>query len=321
MLEESASFWTDIKNYEERLAQDPDSHLFARLAEVYLKVGLVDDALHAARQGLARHPGYIAGQRALALACHVKGLQSECLEALEKVTTALPEDGDAQKMLGRLLSSMGSMEAAIRAFRTALVFNPDDMECRVELEALERSVLPFMTDAIPDDDAALSGSGTADDKMDAEFGAFEDEAGETEEVIEAAEVLDLDELDLLEPEEDGNIAAGPVAAGMAPHDPLFTSTLAELYLQQGFNENALEIYHKLLANDPGNAGLRTRIAELEGRAATDSGKTSGKESAFGLALNETSPAASVAPLLDTEERAVAILEEWLDNLGRMKGCR
>lgn len=50
-MQDSASFWTDIKNLEEQLAKSPDSFCFARLSDVYLKVGLVDDALHVARQG------------------------------------------------------------------------------------------------------------------------------------------------------------------------------------------------------------------------------------------------------------------------------
>ena len=50
-MQQGASFWADIKHLEERLAQDPKSYLFARLADVYLKVNLIDDALHTARQG------------------------------------------------------------------------------------------------------------------------------------------------------------------------------------------------------------------------------------------------------------------------------
>jgi len=69
-MQDSESFWTDIKTLEEQLANSPDSFCFARLADVYLKVGLVDDALHTARRGVAKHPCYLSGQRALSLACH-----------------------------------------------------------------------------------------------------------------------------------------------------------------------------------------------------------------------------------------------------------
>jgi len=55
-MRDSASFWTDIKNLEEQLAKNPDSLCFARLSEIYLKTGLIDDALHTARLGVTKHP-------------------------------------------------------------------------------------------------------------------------------------------------------------------------------------------------------------------------------------------------------------------------
>ena len=140
MQQDSGAFWTDIKAYEERLAANPDSFCFARLAEIYLKVGLTDDALHVARKGVAKHPGHIAGQRALAMACHAKGLSAECRTALEQVAAAMPEDNEALKLLGRLYAGSGNESAAIRVLNTALDLNPDDEECRLELEAIERTV-------------------------------------------------------------------------------------------------------------------------------------------------------------------------------------
>ena len=65
MKKKDSSSWSEIKSLDERLAREPDSFCFARLSEIYLKVGLVADALHTARQGVAKHPGYLAGQRAL----------------------------------------------------------------------------------------------------------------------------------------------------------------------------------------------------------------------------------------------------------------
>ena len=53
--------------------------------------------------------------------------------------------------------------------------------------------------------------------------------------------------------------------------PIVTRTLAELYLQQGYIEPALEIYRQLAEREPDDAGLRARISELlavEAKAAT-----------------------------------------------------
>lgn len=238
-MQNSDSFWSDIKNFEGQLAKSPDSLCFARLAEVYLKVGLIDDALHVARLGTSKHPRYLSGQKALALACHAKGANAEALAALELVTEALPEDVASQKLLGRLLAEEGRQEEACQAFRTALEFAPDDAECRIELQALERSLGLSSADADEDD----------------------------EEIIEDLEILD--EIELVEEDdtEDGFPVSEPCeepapVAGLV-HDPLSTGTLAELYVKQGFIHKALEIYRTILADNPGHAATAERVAELE----------------------------------------------------------
>ncbi|MEI7817338.1 MAG: hypothetical protein WCI45_09130, partial [Desulfuromonadales bacterium] len=78
-MQDSASFWTDIKAFEDQLASLPDSFCFAKLSDVYLKVGLIDDALHVARRGCMIHPRYLSGLRALSEACHAKGLDNEAI--------------------------------------------------------------------------------------------------------------------------------------------------------------------------------------------------------------------------------------------------
>ena len=52
-----------------------------------------------------------------------------------------------------------------------------------------------------------------------------------------------------------------VAAGESP--AFVTETMAELYLQQGFHEEALSIYRQLLAQQPNDPALRDRVAALE----------------------------------------------------------
>lgn len=237
-MQDSDSFWSDIKNLEAQLAKSPDSLCFARLAEVYLKVGLIDDALHVARLGTAKHPRYLSGQKALAMACYARGANDEALAALELVAEALPEDVASQKLLGRLLAEEGRQQDARQAFKTALEFAPDDAECRIELQALERSL----------------GVTAADEDED-------EEIIEDLELLEEIEVLDEDGTEdvfaVSESVEETAPAAGPV------HDPLSTGTLAELYVKQGFIHKALEIYRTILADNPGHAATAQRVAELE----------------------------------------------------------
>ena len=329
MQQDSGTFWTDIKAYEERLAENPDSYCFARLAEIYLKVGLTDDALHVARKGVAKYPGHIGGQRALAMACHAKGLAAECRTALEQVAAAMPEDRESMRLLGRLYAGSGNESAAIRVLNTVLDLNPDDEECRLELEVIE-SIKPQAAGArfVPADGMPSD----LEERLDTEFVAFEDE----EELIEDQEILELDENDMFEePSEVGE--EGPERAGSVHHDPLSTTTLAELYVRQGFVSKAIDIYYSILADDPANSGALARIAELSaiGASRREPGEDvaqvapGGTETAEYVAegvLSEPPPAA--AAVADTgiqpqgvSDNALAVLEEWLENIIRIKACR
>jgi tetratricopeptide (TPR) repeat protein len=304
MQHQSASFWADIKNLEERLAQDPDSYLFARLADVYLKVNLIDDALHTARQGVAKFPAYVAGQRALAMACYAKGLAEECREALEAVTNALPDDAEAQKMLARLLVACGDRDAAKKVFRVVLDFYPEDVECCEDLKALESPAqLP-----IEDGGAIVSDESTA--------GLYQP----VEEICdEADEIIDLTEDDIWVEE-----AEAPVFVAPVQHDPLSTVTLAELYVQQGFVSKALEIYRALRDEDPTNSGMQSRIAELEAKdvaPAVDKNILVADESVPVMALQEPSALPPDIPVQGRADEVISTLEGWLDTIRRIKACR
>lgn len=346
MQQDNSSFWTDIKTFEERLANSPDSFCFAKLSEVYLKVGLIDDALHTARQGVAKHPGYLAGQRALAMACHAKGMTNDCLAALKRVTEAIPEDNLSQKLLGRLSCEIGDRDAARLAFRTVLEFVPDDIECQLELESLEQ----------PTGYALSFGSDEADD----------------EEIIEDLEILE--ELDVYEEEESPDSefqfqeSTVQTSESTEPHhDPLSTGTLAELYVSQGFIHKALDIYRAILIDDPANTAVSARVSELEslnvsaeppvydedefledeseefpspvtessamtcGGALVDAhskmqilssyagtGQISHEEAFFDTPTNAVS---TVLPTKGIADNALSTLEGWLENIRRIRSCR
>ena len=331
-MQDSASFWTDIKNLEDQLAKDPDSLCFARLSEVYLKVGLVDDALHAARLGVMKHPRYLSGQRALSLACHAKGLNDEALAALKLVTEALPEDISSQKLFGRLSAEAGARDAACRAFRTALEFAPDDMESRIELESLERS-------------AGMTAS--------AREPLIEDV-----EMLEEIEILEEDQPESEFPSQD-TIPAD--AAPVLHHDPLSTGTLAELYVKQGFIHKALEIYRAILADNPADQIIGERVVELEALESAASELVAEHDDTFEVETEEvpafsmpseefiqetgasTKPEYGAVPGLERQQasenvpgfgngaspvlsegvadNALAALDGWLENIRRIKSCR
>lgn len=54
-----------IEKYREILRRDPNSQVFAALADAYRELGMLADAEKTARHGVERHPSYVSGLVAL----------------------------------------------------------------------------------------------------------------------------------------------------------------------------------------------------------------------------------------------------------------
>ena len=305
MAQEVHSFWTDIKKYEDILLKDPKSYCFAQLSELYRKIGLLDDAIFVANRGIEAHPDYVGGHLALGRAYFDKGQKAISREVLERVVLMTPENYIAQKLLSQLYLEHNDVDLAEMTLHTVLDLNPDDVESRLSLEALSRS------------------GGT-----DAVFkSVIEDEEG-----LEEAEIVDDDLLTLDECTEESPLAS--IAEDNVPdvvgstRDPLTTATLAEIYLAQGFHDQALYIYRELADVSPGNDEIRRRIVEIE--------KLKTETIAVPALPDSTAGVAGKAPqeLLSAEpspyrsfsqesgaDRAVAALEEWLESIERRRACR
>jgi len=301
-MNDSASFRTEINILEEQLSKAPESFCFAALSTLYLRAGLIDVAFRVAQEGVAKHPDYLGGLRALSLACHAKGFNDEALASLKRVTAALPEDIPSQKLLGSLLVEAGDQDAAIQVYRVALEFAPDDQECLLHLESLEKSV------------------GTA-----VPLFMFDEGGAEDEEIIE--------DLEILEEFDEESFETEPLPSETA-QDPLSTVTLAELYVNQGFISKALEIYRAILAENPLDRTIEERLAELE---ALNAGLPESVAESDDYFEDEAVDAAVIAapveeffqaiapapavPLQGMADNALLTLEGWLGNVRRIKACR
>ncbi|MEI6305630.1 MAG: tetratricopeptide repeat protein [Deltaproteobacteria bacterium] len=320
MQNDDSTLLHEMKIYEERLAQNPDSLQFARLAEIYLDAGRLDDALRVAKNGTERYPGYVVGLRVLARICHEKGLLDECFNALEKVTQAFPEDLDSLKMLGRILASQDNYRGAMKIFGMALEFHPDDVECRSELELLERRMIFLPAEAIHNPNHCETSAEEMRTVSKLFAYATENEADEDPEIIDLteADLLEIDLLELDEEEPDTEYCSVVVPGD----DPLATATLADLYVQQGFTDKALEIYSAILAADPDNTEIRSKIAMLENTHTFDSvSAVDGyiiKEEAVQCRLNLGAASADPTLAQSGSNEAIAVLEGWLGNISKLK---
>lgn len=323
MEQEPASFWTEIKKYEDTLAKDPNSYCFAPLAELYRKSGLLDDAITVAQRGVELHPDYVGGHMALGRAYFEKGMKAESRAALEKVVAANPDNLLAQKLLGQLYSDAGEAAAAERAFLKVLSLNPEDLESRIALESLQRTQAPV---AEPEPGGGVFAEPEEGEPAGFAFAEPEviEEAELLEELPEAEKLPELEEEDVYERfafQEEGEDFLPPQKG------PISTLTLAELYIAQGFLKRAMSVYRDLLEADPDNADLKGRIFELKRRIDEDNIKAR-RDALENIAVPEPrdmgKPSAEPAGQAESLPAAVpvasplAILEAWLENIRRRR---
>ena len=65
-------------------------------------------------------------------------------------------------------------------------------------------------------------------------------------------------------------------AALSRAEPVLTETMAELYLRQGHQEDALRVYQALLAQRPADVRLRGRVESIAGGGAREAGRETGE---------------------------------------------
>lgn len=328
MEHDATTFWSDIKKYEDALAKDPGSYCFAPLAELYRKMGLLDEAITVAKKGCDLHPDYVGGHMALGRAFFEKGMKSESKEVLEKVVGFTPDNLMALKILSQIYAENGQNYAAEQTIRMVLAQNPADSESQELLDSLKKSPVQELSVTFETPDSSEGGESPASGAQSCELSL------DDEEIIEDAEIIE--ELTDEEPAEVDFNFTPPGEAFSEPEkddtaegkDPLITVTMAELYVSQGFIKRALTIYRELLDTDPENADWKNRLYELKAAIDEDTaiargdvaaGKTAEADSAqspgqpdFLMSEDEkTLPAAPDTLVLGT-------LEKWLETIRRKR---
>lgn len=144
-----------LYSYLKKYQEDPNSRVFAPLAEAYRKVNRIDEAIEIAREGLKIHPGFIGGRVALARALFDKQLYDEVIEELKPVIRDAPDNLVAQRLVADSYLIQGQVADALGAYKMLLYFAPQDLEAaqlvqELESEAYESGVLVLRNDPQPE---------------------------------------------------------------------------------------------------------------------------------------------------------------------------
>lgn len=143
-----------IYNYLKKYQDNPESRVFAPLAEAYRKAGLVDEAIDIARDGLKYHPNFMGGRVALARALFDKRLYQSVVDELSPIVQDIPDNLVAQRLLAESCLMLGRVAEALSAYKMLLYFAPQDFETaqmvqELEAQAYEKGTLVLQTDIDP----------------------------------------------------------------------------------------------------------------------------------------------------------------------------
>jgi tetratricopeptide (TPR) repeat protein len=288
----------EIKRFEEQYRSQPESLVFARLADAYRKAGEPFQALEVLEEGLARHPDYPSAHIVQARALRDLGRLDDAVRSFRRVLDLDAGNLVAVRELGSLAHERGELSEARHWYERLVQVDPTNEEAARLLEELPelsetadpgtgRQVAePGSSPPEVDMEPAPGGSEWWNDPVDAGQAPPAGEPAEAGEPVgdvpdepvveEPGEPLAQDEVvaAILNGEVPREIRAEDTwwYEERPPEEPaepsaeadLLTRTMADLYAEQGLLQEAAEIYEELLRDSPDDAGLRARLDELRG---------------------------------------------------------
>jgi tetratricopeptide (TPR) repeat protein len=137
----------ELERYLRIFQENPDSRVFAPLADLYRRLGRLDEAEKICREGIRRHPYYAGGRVALAHIQLDMAHFEEALEEINSVVTYYPDNLLARKILIRVLGALGDADGATReldALRhmAPMIASDPDLEAAARGEAPSRRGFP-----------------------------------------------------------------------------------------------------------------------------------------------------------------------------------
>lgn len=116
----------DIEYLQGYLKENPDSMLFARLADAYLNHDRVDEAVQLCEEGIRKHPYYATGHFVLGKGYMAKKLYEQAEKEFKRVLLFDPKYLAAHKMYGDLMKEIGWENTCEMSYKKILQIDPLD---------------------------------------------------------------------------------------------------------------------------------------------------------------------------------------------------
>jgi len=290
-----------LRELQEKFDENPRRY-FAPLANEYRKGGQPKRAIEICRSHLAQMPGHMSGQVVYGQSLYEAGEFDEAREVFGRALALDPENLIALRSLGDMSLQAGNTSEARSWYTRLLEADPKDMAVIAlvsEIDAAADATPVAMSTEIPGIDI---------DAGDQQIPAVIEETPELETPAGLERHYPVEESpseeapaqalssEGLRAEELGVPAGDSAAEGLtsvvpdapspldwapppapaeektfsgASSEPFVNETMAQLYLQQGYKQLALQVYRQLAVSRPQDEGLRSRIAEIEAADAAE----------------------------------------------------
>lgn len=126
-----------VEKYQLMLEKDPNSQVFAPLAEAYREMGMLSEALKVVTAGVQRHPQFVGGLVTYARILRDTGELDQALGALKKATSMSAENLLAHQLLAEIHLAKKNPKEALKSFKMVLFLNPQSKTAQKAVQKLE----------------------------------------------------------------------------------------------------------------------------------------------------------------------------------------
>lgn len=258
-----------LSKYLAQYQKNPQSQVFAPLAESYRKLGLIDQALDILRRGMRLHPNYPLAHLCLANCYFDLEKYDLCYKTLQPLVSKNLENLSLQKLFATACLKQARFEEALATYKYVLFLNPKDQKIQEQVKLLETQLEGGVPEKVQEtsspekevETVSLSDAFLEEDsrglagwvRKDFSQGNPEAEVEKTEE----AEGWTFSEGSFPLPEKTKE------KEREKSQDPVVTHTLVDLYCAQGYHEKGLEILQKILLLNPDDRKTQERLNQLQ----------------------------------------------------------
>ena len=115
----------EVDKWTQQLVLDPKSKVFAQLADVYRKIGMVDEAIETCKRGIEHNPGFATGHLVLGRCYLAKKMYALAMEEFQLVVKNDPQNLAGYKMLATTCEEQGQNDEAVKYYRMILDLEPE----------------------------------------------------------------------------------------------------------------------------------------------------------------------------------------------------